>query len=68
MKFVNEKFKKTHKHIFWELKFNEDSVVTERNLRPLTAVNNASDVSMGMFISQESWIFLISQGFVCEKT
>ena len=32
MKFVHEKFKKTHNHIFWELKFNEDSVVTESEI------------------------------------
>ena len=32
VKFVHEKFKKTHNHIFWELKFNEDSVVTESEI------------------------------------
>ena len=32
MKFVHEKFKKTHNHILWELKFNEDRVVTESEI------------------------------------
>ena len=68
MKFVHEKFKKTHNHIFCEFKFNEDSVVTESEIcNPLQLSPTLVTCLWGCSFHRKV-VFLISQGFVCEKT